>query len=113
MAELTLNKKQQEIVFKKIVEIYDLATVIIDTVEHPDTKNPKLSAKLASPIAETMGDSADKLIDNYMHFLENGQKATSKDINRVETAIRTVFHQAETFIEEVKNLPDIKESPKS
>ena len=97
---MALNDNEAKQIYDTIVDIYDRASALINIIRRPDAKNPEIEAKYLAPFIEQMQISADVLVDQYLEYIENGQKPTQQNIKKIEGAIRQLFTVAETQLEQ-------------
>lgn len=100
-----LTKEEQELFYNEITRFYDLAEGIIDAIEKKDSFKPDVQIKIVTPIINQIEESTEVLTNSYITFVENGQKATSDDVKKVETAIRKIFAEILKFTNLLKSMP--------
>jgi len=87
------SKEEQENLYKDIIAIYDIAKNIVDKIEaHKDDPLMRTKLSLIEPIIEQVEETTEILAEEYLNFIENGQKVTAQQKNDIERTMRRFFN---------------------
>ncbi len=101
-----LSLKKQEELYDQVLEFYDLAEDLLDTVEQKGVEAQKKQAELVIPVVETVQESADQIAESYLSMVKNKGKSSLKDSKKVEAGLRKIFASVLEFVEKVQVLPE-------
>lgn len=90
--ELLTEAKLQEYskTYNAIISFYDLAEKLIDSVEHPEIKDPVAQLEYIEPIVKQIEEATDILAEEYRNFVKSGKKPGFLAKKKIEKAIREV-----------------------
>ncbi len=81
---------QHEKTYNAIISFYDLAEKLVDSVEHPDVKDPVTQLDFVEPIVKQIEEATDILAAEYRNFVTTGKKPGFLAKKKIEKAIRSV-----------------------
>lgn len=76
--------------YNAIIGFYDLAEKLIDSVEHPDIKDPVSQLDFVEPIVKQLEEATDILSEEYRNFVTTGIKPGFLAKKKIEKAIRSI-----------------------
>ncbi len=76
--------------YNAIVSFYDLAEKLVDSVEHPDVKDPISQLDFIEPIVKQLEEATDILSEEYRNFVATGRKPGFLAKKKIENAIKSV-----------------------
>lgn len=76
--------------YNAIISFYDLAEKLIESVEHPDIKDPVSQLDFVEPIVKQLEEATDILSEEYRSFVTTGKKPGFLAKKKIEKAIKTV-----------------------
>jgi uncharacterized protein YhhL (DUF1145 family) len=93
-----------ELKYHDITELYDLAEELVETVESEFVVDPESQLMLIEPLAETVGESADILSEEFL-AMANQQKSTnnSRSKTKIESALRKVYVAIDHYRKQVSS----------
>ncbi len=77
-------------IYNAIIGFYDLAEKLVDSVEHPDVKDPVSQLDLIEPLVKKLEEATDLLSEEYRNFVATGKKPGFLAKKKIEKAIKTV-----------------------
>ena len=84
------NMDKHSKTYDSIVSFYDLAEKLVDSVEHPDVKDPVSQLDFVEPIVKQLEESTDVLSEEYRNFVATGKKPGFLARKKIEKAIRAI-----------------------
>jgi hypothetical protein len=85
-----LSPDQQQ-VHDALMELYDLAEELVETVDNPMVQDPEAQLSLIEPLIESIEETAGILHEEYTYYLHSGKKPGILNRKRMENAMRTLF----------------------
>ncbi|MCD6035805.1 MAG: hypothetical protein K0R63_1546 [Rickettsiales bacterium] len=82
---------EQQKIHDSIMELYDFAEQLVDTVEHPDIDNPDHQLTVIEPLIEAIEETANVLSEEYREYVKTGKKPGLLKKRRIENAMRTLY----------------------
>lgn len=82
--------KKHEKTYNSIISFYDLAEKLVDSIEHPDVKDPVLQLDFIEPVVKQIEEATDILSEEYRNFVTTGKKPGFLAKKKIEKAIRTI-----------------------
>lgn len=89
--------------YNAIVGFYDLAEQLIDSVEHPDVKDPVSQLDFVEPIVQQLEEATDILSEEYRNFVTTGKKPGFLAKKKLEKAIQSIYAALETCKKNLEN----------
>lgn len=91
MENLAPDKKENhEKTYNSIISFYDLAEKLVDSIEHPDIKDPVSQLDFIEPIVKQIEEATDILSEEYRNFVTTGKKPGFLAKKKIEKAIKTI-----------------------
>ena len=76
--------------YTAIMGFYDLAEKLVDSVEHPEIKDPVSQLDFIEPIVKQLEEATDILSEEYRNFVTTGKKPGILAKMKIEKAIKSV-----------------------
>ena len=83
--------QQWEHSYQDVLELYVLADQLISTAAHPEVEDPDTQVEVVGLLAETVGNSADVLSEEFIVLCEGKPSRRRASKKRVEDALRHVY----------------------
>lgn len=83
--------QQWEQSYQDVLELYLLADQLVATATHPQVEDPETQVEVVGLLAETVGNSADILSEEFIALCEGKPSRTRARKKRVEDALRHVY----------------------
>ncbi len=100
MANAKINHEDQ---YRKIIELYDVAEQLIQSVEAAEIEYMEAQLSIIEPVVENVNESADVLTGEYSIFATHDADPRKIKRNYVESAIRRIFASIEEYKARVGN----------
>lgn len=84
------NPEKHSEVYDAIVDFYNLAEKLVDSIEHPEVTDPVSQLDFVEPIVKQLEEATDVLSEEYRNFVKTGKKPGFIARKKIEKAIRTV-----------------------
>ncbi len=91
--------EKHEKAYNAIIGFYDLAEKLIDSVGHPEVKDPVSQRDFIEPMVKQIEEATDILSEEYRNFVTTGKKPGFLAKKKIEKAVKTV----NTVLLECKN----------
>ena len=91
--------QELEVKYEEIMQLYDLADALTDTVESEFVSKPEDQLALVAPLIEQIGESADVMTEEFVNLAQ--KKPTRKTRTRLETALRKLYNAVDGYYEKL------------
>lgn len=98
------DKDYQEETYNKIIDFYDFAEELIDTVDDKGVKDPVSQLEFIEPIVKQIEEAADTLAEEYRAYIRTGKKPNFLTRRKVAKSLKNIY----AALDECKGAADEK-----